>query len=506
MDLRALIAKMDEIESKKILTESDDRKPAKKQEREVELPSGAKVKATKVQGWQSQKADKEADKERKKNDEGIQFRSAIANALLKEFGYSQVDEGPLTTADGSPVLSGDGTPWQSGKPAGNTSRVPNGAQGVHSRYPMPEAPAAGGTANPWEGKDPAKAAAWAALSPEDQKWLGMADPTDKIILARAPSNGGFLGSLGLGKKKPEGGGAAQPAKPAAPTGTTAQGDDEGNTMITKPDGTTQVVGPDGNVIKPGTNPNLPQNKPPAPAPAPTSTQVQTDDEGNHMITTPDGKTVVVGADGKPLPNGGKIPQGSAALDPAKNPNPATNIPGGPETAAGGATTTPPSGGAAAQPAKPAAPKGDPKVIAYQQELIKKGAKIKADGIYGPATNAAAAQFGMPPPAGIKTTANAGGPTKAPAGGATPPAKPGSGGAAAQPASPNYKSTGPRGSRQGPQGQPAVQDPSGSGKMGYMQGARGQLKGTFVPFTDSVNYNEPAIQEELASWLRIAGLR
>jgi len=54
-----------------------------------------------------------------------------------------------------------------------------------------------------------------------------------------------------------------------------------------------------------------QNTPaPAPAPAPaapTSTQVQTDDEGNHSITTPDGKRIVVGPDGKPLPNGGKIP-------------------------------------------------------------------------------------------------------------------------------------------------------------------------------------------------------
>lgn len=43
--------------------------------------------------------------------------------------------------------------------------------------------------NPWEGKDPAKAATWAALSPEDQKWLGNADPTDQAILARAPNKG-----------------------------------------------------------------------------------------------------------------------------------------------------------------------------------------------------------------------------------------------------------------------------------------------------------------------------
>lgn len=108
----------------------------------------------------------------------------------------------------------------------------------------------------------------------------------------------------------------KPTTPAAPTGTTAQGDDEGNTTITKPDGTIQVVGPDGNAIKPGTNPNLPQNKPAATPPAPTSTQVQTDDDGNHMITTPDGKTVVVGPDGKPLPNGGKVPAPAPAPAPA----------------------------------------------------------------------------------------------------------------------------------------------------------------------------------------------
>jgi hypothetical protein len=43
--------------------------------------------------------------------------------------------------------------------------------------------------NPWEGQDPAKAQAWSALTPEDQKWLGGADPTDQFILARAPNKG-----------------------------------------------------------------------------------------------------------------------------------------------------------------------------------------------------------------------------------------------------------------------------------------------------------------------------
>lgn len=43
----------------------ENRAPAKKKERETTLPSGAKVKTTTVQGWQSQKADKAANKERK---------------------------------------------------------------------------------------------------------------------------------------------------------------------------------------------------------------------------------------------------------------------------------------------------------------------------------------------------------------------------------------------------------------------------------------------------------
>lgn len=47
------------------IKEDSDRAPAKKKEREVTLPSGAKTKSTTVQGWQSQKGDKAANKERK---------------------------------------------------------------------------------------------------------------------------------------------------------------------------------------------------------------------------------------------------------------------------------------------------------------------------------------------------------------------------------------------------------------------------------------------------------
>lgn len=50
---------------------------------------------------------------------------------------------------------------------------------------------------------------------------------------------------------------------------------------------------------------------------------------------------------------------------------------------------------AAQPAaKPKVPaKSDPAVLKLQQDLIAKGAKIKADGVMGPATQAAQKQFG-----------------------------------------------------------------------------------------------------------------
>jgi|688.fasta_scaffold165321_2 hypothetical protein len=162
MDLKALIAKMDQIESKKILTEAEDRPDAKKKETTWTDKDGKKHPATQVQGHQSVKADKEADKEKKKDmDESIVLQSAIAKALAEEFGYD-LDE--RVTPDGKGGYTGGLRP----QPAA--------------------APAANAPANPW-ANDPEKAKAWGALSPEDQKWLGGADPTDQFILARAPNKG-----------------------------------------------------------------------------------------------------------------------------------------------------------------------------------------------------------------------------------------------------------------------------------------------------------------------------
>ena len=53
--------------------------------------------------------------------------------------------------------------------------------------------------------------------------------------------------------------------------------------------------------------------------------------------------------------------------------------------------------AKAAPAKKAKRKADPAVLKIQQDLIAKGAKIKADGVMGPATKAAQKKFATPAP-------------------------------------------------------------------------------------------------------------
>jgi hypothetical protein len=136
--------------------------------------------------------------------------------------------------------------------------------------------------------------------------------------------------------------------PAAPAGVQAQGDDEGNTMITRPDGTTMVVGPDGNAIKPGSNPNLPTNKAQAAA---VASGAQDD---------------VTGVDKAVAANAAAPAAAPAAPTQAASP-------------------------AAAKPKVMA--KSDPAVLKIQQDLIAKGAKIKADGVMGDATRAAQKQFG-----------------------------------------------------------------------------------------------------------------
>jgi hypothetical protein len=143
-----LMQKLETINKTEILTESE------KKETTWTDKSGKKHPATQVKGdkYTGKEADKE-DKKSKKDDLEENFNSAIARSLVEEFGYD-LDERITINPDGT--TSGGIAP----------------------------APAA----SPW-ANDPAKDAAWKALTPQDQKWLGGADPTDTAILARAPNKG-----------------------------------------------------------------------------------------------------------------------------------------------------------------------------------------------------------------------------------------------------------------------------------------------------------------------------
>jgi hypothetical protein len=293
MDLKALIAKMDQIESKQLLNEgfptvADAKARADKEKTtgkfdKKELSTGTQYtrKASTFDDGGKDKDQKKAEK--KKKNEGIDFQSSIAQMLLREFGLEEAE-----------------------------------------------------AANPW-ANDPAKSAAWAALTPQDQKWLGGADPTDPYILARAPNKG-----------KPAAPAAAAPAAPAAAPAVGASA--EGNAGEAEAQAAMAA-----------------QAKPPA---------VGASAEGNAGEA--EAQAAMAAQAAAPTADPKKIARFKELLAKAAAP------------AAGGATA-PAAGGAAAGGAAKAKP--DPKVMALQQELIKKGAKIKADGIMGPQTMAAQKQFG-----------------------------------------------------------------------------------------------------------------
>ncbi len=181
MDLKALIAKMDQIESKQVLTESEDRPDAKKKETSWTDKSGKKHPATQVQGHQSVKADKEADKEKKKDLDEMNFQSGIAQALLKEFN---LEENPFS---------------------GVADYFKKNAADYRARQASGELPPDGWDQErdgPWMGKNPA-----------------MANVVDGSGNPIKTGSGGNLQSLG---QQPAGGAGT---KPAAPTGAPGAQDD-----------------------------------------------------------------------------------------------------------------------------------------------------------------------------------------------------------------------------------------------------------------------------------------
>ena len=207
------------------------------------------------------------------------FKSSIARSLAEEFGYDLEEAGPndpnntaQVTANDKAIQAGRAAKdAASGQVVGSGTTPAAGAATKPAAAPGAAPAAAGGVPNPYQGADAAK---FASMSPEDQAWLtkggGKPDINDEFILRRAPNGGKAVAAPAPAPAPAPAGGPAVP-----PGGVQAQGDDDGNTMITKPDGTVQVVGPDGKPLPNGgkVDPAAPADKPkPAADPAVAATR------------------------------------------------------------------------------------------------------------------------------------------------------------------------------------------------------------------------------------------
>jgi hypothetical protein len=207
------------------------------------------------------------------------------------------------------------------------------------------------------------------------------------------------------------------------------------------------------------------NKPKPPGPAPTPAPAPAPAPLPYNVNPETGKTYDPGVFGPlPLPPGAKPEAGRPDA---------------------GQPTTP---SVTTQKTKPVF---DPKVQALQQQLIAKGAKIKADGFMGDQTRTAMKQFGTGGPVATQPKAT-GSAALAPVGTTNAATAIPTGGLDNQ--ANQAKKPAPT---SGPKGEPLVADPK-TGKMGYWA-SNGRSR-NFVPVAEG---KEDA---ELTAMLRIAGLR
>jgi len=268
-----------------------------------------------------------------------------------------------------------------------------------------------GTPNPWPEGSP-QAQAWAKLSPQVQKKIGKADPTDPIIVSRMTKGefGGLFGG-GVTDANPDGTATADTlSKVSADKVAQANTADMAQlkTLVDKLKAMSgSAAGQAG------------QATPSMYSLSPKAGGIGLKESFTNMLN------VLTLLEAEVGPNMGQVNKGGAepaAAAPAANPEKdalikqiqdlmakinSNNENPPPELATAlsdAQAAIDAASKAAADPAKPADPqaaqkkpvvpaKPDPKVLALQQELIKKGAKIKADGVMGPLTQAAQKQFG-----------------------------------------------------------------------------------------------------------------
>jgi hypothetical protein len=181
----------------KKVKEDEKRAPAKKAERDVTLPSGAKVKATKVQGWQSQKGDKEADKERKatmKESKAV-FRHhvALVNESLAQL-LREDEEGKAKAITSASDMVNDFTTWMQRVGQYQTKSMIELADNIRAEFGQAEAeafknavaPALAATLETLTGQREAISHAVAVLAGE---------ATDQAAMGQEPG-GEFSGDVG----------------------------------------------------------------------------------------------------------------------------------------------------------------------------------------------------------------------------------------------------------------------------------------------------------------------
>jgi hypothetical protein len=181
----------------KKVKEDEKRAPAKKAERDVTLPSGAKVKATKVQGWQSQKGDKEADKERKatmKESKAV-FRHhvAVVNESLAQL-LREDEEGKAKAITSASDMVNDYTTWMQRVGQYQTKSMIELADNIRAEFGQAEAeafknavaPALAATLETLTGQREALSHAVAVLAGE---------ATDQAAMGQEPG-GDFSGDVG----------------------------------------------------------------------------------------------------------------------------------------------------------------------------------------------------------------------------------------------------------------------------------------------------------------------
>ena len=308
------------------------------------------------------------------------FQTANPNAGKVVSG----DGKPIKTGDGSDLVSGGGQAvTQAAQAAAPAAPLPTGtvdpnAGELGNQTPSTRMPPTGAAANPM-GQDPAQRAQ-AAAAPQTGAASNMAkDPAQRAQAAAPEDNPEAAYGAGSGAAPVA---ANQAASPAASTWK-GQTDEFGGMESPKAPAAQQV------------DPN----------------QADADDAqaGADMRAMAAGGNSTSAATGAGNPGEEAAAADAAELarmkqlagvQAANGVNAAgqnVTMPDGTNPESGEKTTTA-AAPAPTQAASPAAAaktpaKSDPKVLALQQDLIKKGAKIKPDGVMGPATAAAQKQFG-----------------------------------------------------------------------------------------------------------------